>query len=165
MKAYNFPGQPNKISPPNSNRPIYRADTSKHKRDLINTLRMSEQLWNDDRTDESLIHLRKAIATIEFVIQNESIEAIRVEYEIKLKELRGRLQSRQDGKEVVQNTMGGNGSSGKAKGKGKEEAGFRQQIEEAIVTDMPNVHWEDVSGLENAKNALKEAVILPTRFK
>lgn len=27
------------------------------------------------------------------------------------------------------------------------------------------MHWDDVSGLENAKNALKEAVILPTRFK
>jgi vacuolar protein-sorting-associated protein 4 len=33
------------------------------------------------------------------------------------------------------------------------------------VTEKPNVKWEDVSGLENAKNALKEAVILPIRFK
>lgn len=39
------------------------------------------------------------------------------------------------------------------------------QINDAIVTEKPNVKWEDVSGLENAKNALKEAVILPIRFK
>jgi len=30
--------------------------------------------------------------------------------------------------------------------------------------DKPNVHWDDVAGLEKAKEALKEAVILPTKF-
>lgn len=30
--------------------------------------------------------------------------------------------------------------------------------------DKPNVHWDDVAGLETAKEALKEAVILPTKF-
>jgi len=31
----------------------------------------------------------------------------------------------------------------------------------AIVTEKPNVKWDDVAGLEAAKDALKEAVILP----
>lgn len=125
MKGYNFPGQPNKISPPNDKKPPkYRADTSKHKRDLIATLRRSEQLWNEERTDESLIHLSKAISTIEFVIQNELIESVRTEYEIKLKELRARLKSREEGKEVAQNISGGNGGIKR----GKEENGMRQQI-------------------------------------
>ncbi|KAI9677746.1 MAG: Vacuolar protein sorting-associated protein 4 [Trizodia sp. TS-e1964] len=34
----------------------------------------------------------------------------------------------------------------------------------AILTDKPNVKWEDVAGLEGAKEALKEAVILPIKF-
>lgn len=34
----------------------------------------------------------------------------------------------------------------------------------AIVTEKPNVHWDDVAGLENAKKALKEAVVLPIKF-
>jgi vacuolar protein-sorting-associated protein 4 len=34
----------------------------------------------------------------------------------------------------------------------------------AIVTEKPNVRWTDVSGLEAAKEGLKEAVILPIRF-
>ena len=34
----------------------------------------------------------------------------------------------------------------------------------AIVSDKPNVKWEDVAGLENAKRALKEAIVLPTKF-
>jgi len=34
----------------------------------------------------------------------------------------------------------------------------------AIVTEKPNVHWDDIAGLDAAKEALKEAVILPIRF-
>lgn len=34
----------------------------------------------------------------------------------------------------------------------------------AIVSEKPNVKWSDVAGLEQAKAALKEAVILPARF-
>ena len=30
--------------------------------------------------------------------------------------------------------------------------------------EKPNVKWEDVAGLEGAKEALKEAVIMPVRF-
>ena len=32
------------------------------------------------------------------------------------------------------------------------------------MTDKPNVRWGDVAGLEVAKEALKEAVILPIKF-
>ena len=30
--------------------------------------------------------------------------------------------------------------------------------------ERPNVKWSDVAGLEGAKDALKEAVILPIKF-
>ena len=32
------------------------------------------------------------------------------------------------------------------------------------MSEKPNVKWDDVSGLVNAKNSLKEAVILPIKF-
>lgn len=38
---------------------------------------------------------------------------------------------------------------------------MKNQISQAIVSEKPNVSWDDVSGLVNAKAALKEAVILP----
>ena len=34
----------------------------------------------------------------------------------------------------------------------------------AIVSEKPNVKWDDVAGLEAAKEGLKEAVIMPVKF-
>lgn len=34
----------------------------------------------------------------------------------------------------------------------------------AVITEKPNVKWDDVAGLEKAKGTLQEAVILPTKF-
>jgi vacuolar protein-sorting-associated protein 4 len=41
---------------------------------------------------------------------------------------------------------------------------MRAQLGSSIVSEKPNVKWDDVSGLEHAKDALKEAVILPVKF-
>lgn len=37
-------------------------------------------------------------------------------------------------------------------------------ISGAILREKPNVKWSDVAGLESAKEALREAVILPIKF-
>ena len=70
----------------------------------------------------------------------------------------------------------------KADGKGKEESKKGEEGEEkeeeldpemqklqkglagAILGTKPDVKWDDVAGLEGAKSALKEAVILPAKF-
>lgn len=41
---------------------------------------------------------------------------------------------------------------------------LRAGLSSAILVDTPNVKWDDVAGLEGAKDALKEAVILPIKF-
>jgi vacuolar protein-sorting-associated protein 4 len=48
--------------------------------------------------------------------------------------------------------------------KDEENKKLEDALSSAIVTEKPNVHWDDVSGLEMAKEGLKEAVILPIRF-
>jgi vacuolar protein-sorting-associated protein 4 len=58
----------------------------------------------------------------------------------------------------------------KGKGKSKEDEDdkdknkMRSNLEGAIVKLKPNVKWSDIAGLEGAKEALREAVILPIKF-
>uniref|UniRef100_A0A3B4X4M8 vesicle-fusing ATPase n=1 Tax=Seriola lalandi dorsalis TaxID=1841481 RepID=A0A3B4X4M8_SERLL len=49
-------------------------------------------------------------------------------------------------------------------GEDKEKKKFQNQLSGAIVMEKPNIKWDDVAGLEGAKEALKEAVILPIKF-
>ncbi|KAJ4943627.1 hypothetical protein JOQ06_006126 [Pogonophryne albipinna] len=51
-----------------------------------------------------------------------------------------------------------------ADGDDAEKKKFQNQLSGAIVMEKPNVMWDDVAGLEGAKEALKEAVILPIKF-
>ena len=41
---------------------------------------------------------------------------------------------------------------------------LRGALAGAILSEKPNIRWEDVAGLDQAKEALKEAVILPIKF-
>lgn len=45
-----------------------------------------------------------------------------------------------------------------------EKKKMQAKLEGAIIMEKPNVSWSDVAGLEGAKEALKEAVILPIKF-
>ncbi|KAJ2784991.1 Vacuolar protein sorting-associated protein 4 [Coemansia javaensis] len=58
----------------------------------------------------------------------------------------------------------GRGDSDDGSGLDSETRKLRQGLESAILSEKPNVHWEDVAGLDGAKESLKEAVILPIRF-
>ena len=83
-----------------------------------------------------------------------------------------------DAKRKKPGMVGANGSStgGTAKGKQPGEDGgggaevdedskkLRSALAGAILQDRPNVKWDDVAGLEGAKEALKEAVLLPIKF-
>lgn len=66
-----------------------------------------------------------------------------------------------------------NGSASTVGGKGKESGDddqdpelkkLRAGLSSAILSEKPNVKWDDVAGLEGAKASLKEAVILPIKF-
>lgn len=64
--------------------------------------------------------------------------------------------------------MGANGNSGggkaKAAGEDDDTKKLRNALSGAILQERPNVRWEDIAGLEGAKETLKEAVVLPIKF-
>jgi vacuolar protein-sorting-associated protein 4 len=46
----------------------------------------------------------------------------------------------------------------------EEDEKLRNSLSGVIVMEKPNVKWDDIAGLHGAKDALKEAVILPKKF-
>ena len=100
----------------------------------------------------------------------EMIRAKTGEYMERAEKLKQHIQQQGDKKKPA--VMGANGKAstngaGEGKGETEEDADskkLRGALQGAILTDKPNVKWEDVAGLEGAKEALKEAVILPIKF-
>lgn len=69
------------------------------------------------------------------------------------------------GKSNGPGSPGGHGGGDDKKSTGdKENDKFRGSLSQAIVTEKPNIKWEDVAGLEAAKQTLKEAILLPVKF-
>jgi vacuolar protein-sorting-associated protein 4 len=107
----------------------------------------------------------------------KSKEMIRVkagEYMERAEKLKNHLAENDKGNRKKTSAVGANGkvSSGSGKGKADDEdedqdpdsKKLRGALAGAILSEKPNIRWEDVAGLDQAKEALKEAVILPIKF-
>ncbi|QIX00595.1 hypothetical protein AMS68_006112 [Peltaster fructicola] len=100
----------------------------------------------------------------------EMIRAKAGEYMERAEKLKTHLEEQNSKDKRKPAAMGTNGKA--SNGSGKDEDGdedaeskkLRGALQGAILTDKPNIKWEDVAGLEGAKEALKEAVILPIKF-
>nr|XP_025040003.1 vacuolar protein sorting-associated protein 4A [Pelodiscus sinensis] len=96
----------------------------------------------------------------------ESIRAKCVQYLDRAEKLKDYLRSkdRQSKKPVKESQNDSKGSDSDSEGENPEKKKLQEQLMGAVVMEKPNVRWNDVAGLEGAKEALKEAVILPIKF-
>ena len=66
---------------------------------------------------------------------------------------------------AVANTGGGGGGGGQKGGSGNDDdSKLADGLMATIVGQKPNVKWEDVAGLVEAKKSLHEALIMPIKF-
>ncbi|KAJ8252186.1 hypothetical protein COCON_G00214980 [Conger conger] len=82
----------------------------------------------------------------------------------KLKDYLKNKEKQQTGKKPVKEAQNNDKSDSDSEGENPERKKLQEQLMGAIVMEKPNVRWSDVAGLEGAKEALKEAVILPIKF-
>ncbi|KAL3926350.1 MAG: hypothetical protein SGARI_005638, partial [Bacillariaceae sp.] len=60
--------------------------------------------------------------------------------------------------------VSGGGGGGEDKEEDAETKKLRGTLAAAVVSEKPNVKWDDVAGLEGAKESLKETVLMPVLF-
>lgn len=88
----------------------------------------------------------------------------------KLKEYLSQAEDKRAKKLVPANGSGKSSKSSKKNDGDTDDEGdpevtrLRAGLASAVLSEKPNIKWEDVAGLEGAKEALKEAVILPVKF-
>mmetsp|Transcript_8525 Transcript_8525/g.19621 ORF Transcript_8525/g.19621 Transcript_8525/m.19621 type:complete len:437 (-) Transcript_8525:130-1440(-) len=84
------------------------------------------------------------------------------QYVTRAEELKKMLDS--GGPPPKQAAVADGGGKKEGEDKDKESDKMKDGLMSAIVMEKPNVRWEDIAGLEMAKESLKEAVILPIKF-
>ena len=135
---------------------------------------------NDGEYDKALSLYRDALSRFTIGLKyetNESKKKLIIERAEgcmkRAEELRDYLNKQAEVDKLGGSVNGGGGGAGgagtKPKGSGEEDADAEKQklrgaLSGAVVTEKPNVKWDDVAGLDQAKESLKETVILPTRF-
>lgn len=119
---------------------------------------------NDGEYEQALNLYRDALGRFTMGLKyekNESRKKLIIErvegYMKRAEELRDYLNKQQE-----LESKGGGGAASKKRGEGdddddaKEKSKLRGALSNAIVTEKPDVKWDDVAGLEGAKDSLKE---------
>lgn len=97
----------------------------------------------------------------------ELIKSKFTEYLTRAEQLKDHLE-KQNKSNTAEGSVNGSTKNKKQGAEGDDEAEdtkkLRGALAGAILSEKPNVKWDDIAGLEGAKEALKEAVILPVKF-
>ncbi|SCU83605.1 LADA_0C12464g1_1 [Lachancea dasiensis] len=94
----------------------------------------------------------------------ELIRAKFTEYLNRAEQLKEHLGAEEEVKKSKKGTSAKKDSANSNNDDDADDKKLRGALSGAILTEKPNVRWEDIAGLEGAKAALKEAVILPVKF-
>lgn len=98
----------------------------------------------------------------------ELIKSKFTEYLSRAEQLKDHLEKQQNNNSAETSASGGSTKAKKTDGSSDDDDAdtkkLRGALAGAILSEKPDVKWSDIAGLESAKEALKEAVILPVKF-
>ena len=124
---------------------------------------LAEKAVNADKCedyDNALTYYTKAAEKLNYIrkydenqYNKEVYKKKAIEYINRAKEIKAANE-----KKKIASEKGGGG------GEDEESKKLEEQLSGCLVSEKPNVKWSDVAGLEKAKEALKEAVVLPIKF-
>lgn len=122
--------------------------------------RIATELDKAGRSREAIPYYMQAAENLQQLIRFTNDESVKKLYYKRAREYLKRIDAIQSGK--TRKTPSGLGKSSKGSDKDNgEESELSSEIAGAIVRETPNVKWDDVANLEEAKRALRESVILP----
>jgi vacuolar protein-sorting-associated protein 4 len=148
------------------------TDPSRRRKEYSDYLEKARECEESEDYDNAFNYYLKASNTLQLLYKYEEHNMkLKQIYKDKLKEVITRAEEVKKHckgkKKVVKAGAGGKGKKADASSDEEDKEDndeLRKGIEAAILGTNPDVHWDDVAGLEGAKSALKEAVILPTRY-
>ena len=135
------------------------VDINEYKKDFKMFCEKAAGCLKEEKNDEAVKFYKKAKTSLESLLKFDENKYNHPVYEQKKQEIEKKIEELESKKKKVANKEGGGGG-----GDDDEDAKLKEQLSGTLVTEMPNVSWDDVAGLENAKRALKEAVILPIQY-
>ncbi|CAM4776536.1 unnamed protein product [Rotaria magnacalcarata] len=146
---------------------------------ILKGIENAEQATAEDKAHNYVAAAKHYMTAADWLLQAMNYEAMNPQlkqairpkiesYVKRAEEINGLLRNGSTKKKAVADTSTERGNSKDNKGDEDDNGDpdrkrMMQKFEGAIVTD-PNVTFEDVIGLDQAKEALKEAVILPVKF-
>ena len=134
------------------------VDIGEYKKDFKMFCDKAAGFLKEEKYEEALRFYGKAKVSLENLNKFDENKYNKPVYEDKKKELEKKIEELQKKKKKVAAKEGG------GSGENDEDQALKDQLSGCLVTELPNVSWDDVAGLENAKQALKEAVILPIQY-
>lgn len=140
--------------------------------DAIEIIAKAIEADNAGEYEKALNYYRDALGRFTIGLKYEKNDARR---KLVMERVDGYMKRAEELRDYIaaQNELDKNGGGGSAtksrddkngEDEDAEKGKLRGALAGAIVTEKPNVKWDDVAGLDAAKDSLRETVIMPTRF-
>ncbi|ROT42022.1 vacuolar protein sorting-associated protein [Sodiomyces alkalinus F11] len=137
----------------------------------VNTVKQAIEADNAGEYERAFNLYKQSLEVFVLAIKYEKnpkskdmIRAKTAEYMDRAEKLKSHLDEVEAKKTAGKGAVGANGKSKDDKEEDGEDKKLKNALSSAILQERPNVRWEDVAGLEAAKETLKEAVVIPIRF-